>query len=272
MESNKITDISALSRLTNLKSLSLYNNKIRNLQALSTLINLDNLNLYINKVENIEPLGKLTNLTDLSLGMNKISDIGSLKNLTKLTTIKNIKGLGTLTGLEALTLSHNQIIDISGLSSLSKLNRLFVDNNKIDNLKGFDKLENLRSLDISQNKITDISLLRGLKNLSLTNIYLEGNPLPEYVFKDKLNQQFILSMLSPYIDEDVKNYYGEFRQYMNAGILDIEQIDRGYRLKIRIETFVGPHNPPYGIDTLTITKNNSEIKVEEFKHENVSEN
>lgn len=55
----------------------------------------------------------------------------------------------------------------------------------------------------------------------LTSIEFAGNPLPEYVFKDKLNQQFILSMLSPYIEEAVKNYYGEFRQYMDAGILNI---------------------------------------------------
>ena len=167
-------------------------------------------------------------------------------------------------------MGYNNINHIDELSSLYTLVSLSVNNNNITNVNGLSKLSNLSNLDISNNQIKDISPIRKLPNLLLTSIDFTGNPLPEYVFKDKLNQQLILSMLYPYIDEAVKNYYGEFRQYMDAGILNISQTKEEFILKIRIETFVGPHNPPYGIDTLTINKNNGEIKVEEFKHEDVN--
>ncbi len=106
-----------------------------------------------------------------------------------------------------------------------------------------------------------------LPELPLTNIEFSENPLPNYTFTDKLNQEFILSMLSPYIESAIKQYYGEYRQYMSAGILSTEKSDGKYRLKIRVETFMGPHNPPYGIETMIITEDGSGIKVEDFKHE-----
>lgn len=80
-------------------------------------------------------------------------------------------------------------------------------------------------------------------------------------------EEFILSMLSPYIESAIKQYYGEFRQYMGAGILSIEKYEGKFKLKIRVETFVGSHNPPYGIESMIITKDQSGIKVQDFKHE-----
>jgi len=146
--------------------------------------------------------------------------------------------------MKSLVLSHNLINIINELGSFNHLTSLIVDDNKVKDVKGLGSLKSLRFLDISQNQIGDITPLRILDNLPLTNITFERNPLPEYVFKDKLNQQFILSMLSPYIAKAVEKYYGGFRQYMNSGILDIELTNEGFKLKVIIETFVGPHNPP----------------------------
>lgn len=75
-------------------------------------------------------------------------------------------------------------------------------------------------------------------------------------------------MLFPYISDAVEKYYGESRQYTEAGILNIVKTDNGaYKLKVKFETFVGAHNPPYGKDILTISYDNSQIKVENFHHE-----
>lgn len=117
-------------------------------------------------------------------------------------------------------------------------------NNRINNIKSLSSLSNLKSLDISNNDISDTSPIRSLPELSLTNIEFSGNPLPKFVYANKLNQEFILSTLSPYIESAIKQFYGEYRQYMSAGILGIEKTEGKYRLKIRVETFVGPHNPP----------------------------
>lgn len=124
-------------------------------------------------------------------------------------------------------------------------------------------------IDISQNQISDITPLMMLETLPLTNISFSGNPLPKYVFDDQRYQQLILSMLFPYIEKSVENHYGELRQYMNAGIIDIEKIKEGFKIKVIIETFVGPHNPPYGLDTITFIKSDSKIKEVDFSHQDV---
>lgn len=126
-------------------------------------------------------------------------------------------------------------------------------------------LVNLRTIDISNNKINDISPLWNLPNL--TSLDFQGNPLPPYIYQQALYEDYILSTLFPYINEAIKQYYGEDRQFMNAGILDIKKEFGYYELKVRITTFVGAHNPPYGLDTMTIVKDRSEIYVKDYIHE-----
>ena len=54
---------------------------------------------------------------------------------------------------------------------------------------------------------------------------------------------------------------------MNEAILSIEKLQGTFKFIIRVETFVGPHNPPYGIETMIITQDNSEVKVIDFHHQ-----
>ncbi len=61
--SNKITDISPLSVLTNLSELDLGGNKITDISPLSGLNNLSELDLGGNKITDISPLSGLTNLS-----------------------------------------------------------------------------------------------------------------------------------------------------------------------------------------------------------------
>ena len=128
----------------------------------------------------------------------------------------------------------------------------------------------LKSLDISNNKVNDIGPLRNMPNLPLTSIMLGGNPLPDYVFKDALKEQVILSLISSYVDKAVEDYYGSSREYGYEGISDIEKVGGEYRLKIRLETFTGAHNPPYGLDTMTVIIDFNGIRVENFKHEELN--
>lgn len=235
-----------------MNDLYLYGNKIKDVYPLKAVINLMNLELSNNEIINIKGLGKLINLKTLSLDNNKIN---------------SLKGLGSAINLESIRIAYNEISTIEDLSLLNKLNSLNLGNNKIVDVKPLNSIYKLKSVDISDNKINDISSLRELPELTLTNIEFSGNPLPKYVFMDKLNEKFILSTLSPYIESAIKQYYGGYRLYMNEGILSIQQVDGDYKLKIRVVTFVGPHNPPYGIETITITQDNSGIKVEDFKHE-----
>ena len=82
--SNNISDISALSELTNLRDLNLGGNEITDISPLSELTNLQWLWLPDNNISDISALSELTNLRDLYLGGNEITDISPLSELTNI--------------------------------------------------------------------------------------------------------------------------------------------------------------------------------------------
>ncbi|MGN0517319.1 MAG: leucine-rich repeat domain-containing protein [Acutalibacteraceae bacterium] len=154
---NQISDISPLSELTNLQTLYLNSNHIWDIPPLSKLTNLQNLNLSFNQISDISPLSELTNLQCLNLGRNQISDISPLSELTNIKSlnlefnhITNMGSLSKLKKLVTLDLRHNQIIDISPLDSLTNLQKLSLSNNPIKELTdSFSKLKQLTHLDLS---------------------------------------------------------------------------------------------------------------------------
>ena len=102
----EISDISALSGLTNLANLELGSNNISDISALSGLTNLTYLGLWDNNISDISALNGLTNLTNLNLEDNNISDISALSGLMN---------------LQYLHLSGNNISDYSPVSFVPNL-------------------------------------------------------------------------------------------------------------------------------------------------------
>ncbi len=114
-----ITDISPLSGLTKLTSLSLSHNAITDINPLSELTNLESLYLSANSITDINPLSGLTNLTSLGLARNTVTDISPLI---------------TLTNLRTLSLNYNNITDIAVLNRLVKLELLALRENTITDI------------------------------------------------------------------------------------------------------------------------------------------
>ena len=112
----RISDVSPIASLTNLKALGLGANQIIDISPLQSLTNLTVLNLPSNQISDIRPLQTLTNLTSLDLASNRITDISALKSLTKLTS---------------LDLSVNQIHDTSPLKSLTNLTEVNLQSNPV---------------------------------------------------------------------------------------------------------------------------------------------
>ena len=102
VNSNSVSDISAVSGLTNLRTLQLDNNGIIDISAVSGLTNLVGLGLGYNGIIDISAVSGLTNLWTLVLANNGIIDISAVSGLTN---------------LGRLYLSGNSIIDISALVS-----------------------------------------------------------------------------------------------------------------------------------------------------------
>ena len=98
---------------------------------------------------------------------------------------------------------------------------------------------------------------------NLKNVSVNDNSCNE------VTEQF-LGMLFPYILEAIKEYYGENRAFTNVKLLELKTTELGqysFEAKVQVITFVGAHNPPFGLDTITLRKDLSEITVINFEHQ-----
>ena len=209
LSDNSITDISVLSRLTDLTMLDLWSNQVSDISPLSSLTGLTELELWGNQVNDIAPIGKLTELVRLSLedvygadlsllsncenllflglGSGQISDFSPLSTLTKLkhlhlwgvAQLSDCSILGKLTNLESLTVNAASITDFAALGYLTNLTYLDLQLLNISDvsLLPLDRLTKLTELFLWSNQITDISPLKRLANL--TTLGLTNNPLNE---------------------------------------------------------------------------------------------
>ena len=110
-------DITPLAGLTRLESLQIGGLVIDDLSALSGMQNLMSLTVFNGEQPlDLTPLAKLTNLEALTLRNNQIVDISALSGLSK---------------LRYLDLEGNQISDATPLAGLTGLNRLFLSGNPI---------------------------------------------------------------------------------------------------------------------------------------------
>lgn len=66
-------------------------------------------------------------------------------------------------------------------------------------------------------------------------------------------EQAILRFLNQPVREAVNDYYDGSRQYWREEVFSTQKIAQSpyYEVVIRVETFNGPHNPPYGVKTMT---------------------
>ena len=149
-----ISDLSGLEHAKNLTVLNLgatrvenkvvNSNAVSDVSALSGLKKLRTLNLTRNNVSDVSALAKLTNLRSLNLNANRnVMDISALSGLTKLRT---------------LNLSGNKVSDISAVSGMAELKTLNIANNKVADIAPAAGLANLATLNIRRNALNEASM------------------------------------------------------------------------------------------------------------------
>jgi len=154
---------------TNLTRLYLNSNQISDASAVAGLTNLTDLNLDINQISDISAVAGLTNLNGLWLGGNQISDISAVAGLTN---------------LDGLWLGGNQISDISAVAGLTtNLTRLYLSSNQISDISAVAGLTNLVSLDLYENQI-EMMNLSSADLSSLEHFSIGGNPLTSVLLAD----------------------------------------------------------------------------------------
>ena len=190
-----LTDISALSGMTKLTTLSLALGDVKDLSPVSGLTSLTDLNLYGNfDCPDLQFLSGLTKLRTLQItpyngeGAATLSSLKGLENLTELRelyvygsgNLTDVEPLANLTRLTTLSLPYRDYsineppaLDLSGLSGLTGLQDLRV-NSSVVSLEPLRGLTDLRSLQINadwQNPVESLEPLSGLEKLSSLYVY-----------------------------------------------------------------------------------------------------
>jgi internalin A len=162
---NPLTDISALSDLTELRVLRmhrhgdfiggqnprthmgatglLFTNAVADISPLANLTKLVDLNIHTQNIGDLTPLGGLTSLIELRLAGNSFTDLSPLRNLTT---------------LEYLELTGNDITDISPLSGLTNLMALDLRfNPELTNIQALFENPGIGAGDIVELRHTNVS-------------------------------------------------------------------------------------------------------------------
>jgi hypothetical protein len=110
--------------------------------------------------------------------------------------------------------------------------------------------------------------------LSYKNVYAYNNNHTEQLTicleQKELYKNSIFSLTYPYISKAIDNYYGVPKQFGldDAKILSIKRPTERFEFDITIQviTFTGAHNPPRGIETITVRTSPIGNEVIYFNH------
>ena len=141
---SKVSDISVLKNLSEIRELDISYNKITTVEPLRYLTKLESLSIAGNNIRKLEPLGGLVNLKSFYIGTscaggNPVTDFSVLKNFRNMDTLdleymnlKNINFLAGLTKLKWLDIKNNSITSIEPLRGMTNLKYLYLKNNSIN--------------------------------------------------------------------------------------------------------------------------------------------
>ena len=172
-----LQDVSALAGLTNLETLILNNTGVSDVSALTSLTNLETLILNNTGVSDVSALTSLTNLVMLRLRFTDVSDVSSLASLTNLeeldlynTGVSDVSSLAHLTNLERLNLGWTNVSDVSALANLTNLETLILNNTDVSDVSVLANLTNLETLYLHYTDVSDVSALARLTNLEVLSL------------------------------------------------------------------------------------------------------
>ena len=129
-----LSDLSPVSELEYLTSVSLRSTFVEDISALSGMKQLQNVSLFDTHVADMSPLGSCPALYSLDVGKTPITSLSSLPDIAGLrvlslrqTNFPSIEGIDRFPLLEKLDLCHSLLSDLSPLLSLPGLHEISID-------------------------------------------------------------------------------------------------------------------------------------------------
>lgn len=167
----KLSRISFLRTLPNLKHLLLQNNPVIDYSVLEELPQMETLQLTSDKIVDIKFISHMPNLRELNLSEASISDLtpladSSVERLYLWNTVaSNFIPIGKMKSIRTLALTGPNLKDISFLKEARTLENLNIFRSQVKDLSTLLELENLISLKIGMMSINDDSRNRVIPEL-----------------------------------------------------------------------------------------------------------
>lgn len=182
-----ISDISPISLLADMRTLSLYMTNVNDLSALSGMTQLTSFKHKGKQIADISPLSHMPHMEVLTLWLSDtvtdLSPLSAMQNMKSLYIgtargISDISALLHMFQLDGLTIRIADISDISLFAQLNTLTKLNLQFNRISDISALAALNNLASLTIEYNHVHDISVLESLH--ALTYVSLGKNCIKDF--------------------------------------------------------------------------------------------
>lgn len=150
-----------------IKRLTCVNAGITNLSALSELTDLEYLLIQDNSLTSLETMPYLAKVKELHVsGIKTLTSLKGISQLPKLEylaankcAVNDISELVSLTQLKKLELLMNEVTDISSLSQLSQLQKVVLNYNNITSIEALANKPNLKHLQLHKNSIRTVAPL-----------------------------------------------------------------------------------------------------------------
>jgi hypothetical protein len=183
--STQIDDFSPLAGLPKLQKLDARGTEINDLKPLSTLYSLQVLDVSYTKITDLAPLAHSSNLQLLNLRATQIEDLIPLAKLLQLhvlnlqsTKVSDVTPLTSLINLQMLNISYTQVMNLAPLAGMATLQRLYLSHTQVHDLTPLTGLLSLQTLDVSHAAVFDLTPLRYLIDSGLPILWksmLPGN-------------------------------------------------------------------------------------------------
>lgn len=171
-DSLQINDISPLSKLTNLKSLSIAGNPVKSLIPLRNLTKLEVLECQGSQVKTLTSLRYSTSLRHLNFSNTMIWDLTPVAKFSFLerlyfnrTPIDDLLPLAKLEFIKDLRFANSNVVNIDSLKNLNNLEVLNLTSTNVQSIEALEGLKRLRLLVIDSTKIQNLSPLENSPDL-----------------------------------------------------------------------------------------------------------
>ncbi|MCZ8140236.1 MAG: hypothetical protein O9273_01035 [Acetobacteraceae bacterium] len=172
-----LSDISVISKLSELEELYIEHTKVSDLAPIAGLQQLQRLECGFTQISDLSPIAGLLQLQHLNCWGTEVSDLTPIAGLLELrelsclsTQVSDLTPIAALQQLQYLDCGGTQVSDLTPIAGLLQLQRLECGYTQLSDLTPIAGLRQLQYLDCSLTQVSDLTPIAGLEQLQFLSV------------------------------------------------------------------------------------------------------